>query len=148
LKNMNAKTIRLEEGEKLNLMGDAVRIILRAEDTGGTLTLVQQRSSPGAGIPLHVNTREDEIFQVLEGQVEFHVGDQTLVAENGTVVYAPRHVPHSFRVVGTAPALLQITMTPGGLEKMVEEIVKLTMPPDPQKIGAICERYGVKFMHH
>lgn len=145
---MNAKTVKVGDGDKLKVMGDSVRVILRSEDTGGQLTLVQQRSSPGVGIPLHVNTREDEIFQVLEGQVEFHVGDQKLIAEAGTVVYAPKNLPHCFRVVGTASALIQITMMPGGLEKMIEEIIRLPMPPDREKVGAICERYGVKFIHH
>lgn len=33
--NMNAKTVTAEEGTKLDVMRDAVRIILRGEDTGG-----------------------------------------------------------------------------------------------------------------
>ena len=146
--NLSAKTVTAEEGTRLELMGDAVRIILRCEDTGGSLSLVQQRSLPGAGIPLHINTREDEVFQVLEGRVEFHVGEQTITAERGTVVHVPKDLPHSFRIVGTDAALLQIMMLPGGLEKMVEEIVELPKPPERQKIAAICERYGVQFLDH
>jgi quercetin dioxygenase-like cupin family protein len=150
--NMSAKIVCSEQGEQLSLMGDDIRVILRSEDTDGQLTLVQQRSSPGAGVPLHVNTREDEVFQVLEGRVEFHVGDETVTAEAGTVVYAPRNVAHAFHVVGSGPALIQITMTPGGLEKMVEEIIQVVgntgTPPDRQKIEAICDKFGVKFMAH
>lgn len=151
--NVSAKIVAQDQGDHLTLMGDEVRVILRSEDTGGQLTLVQQRSSPGAGVPLHINTREDEVFQVLEGQVEFHVGDQTITAEAGTTVYVPRKVSHSFRVVGSVPALIQITMTPGGLEKMVEEIIQVvsastTTPPDRQKIEAICDKFGVKFLAH
>lgn len=145
---MSAKTVTAEEGTQLDVMGDAVRIILRSEDTGGRLTLVQQRSRPGAGIPLHINTREDEVFQVLEGRVEFQVGEQKLTAEPGTVVHVPKHLPHSFRIVGTGVALIQILMLPGGLEKMVEEIIQLPKPPDEQRIAAICENYGVQFLHH
>jgi hypothetical protein len=37
-----------------------VRIIRRSEDTGGALALVQQRSQPGAGIPLHINPQKTE----------------------------------------------------------------------------------------
>jgi len=145
---MSAKTVTLEEGTKLNVMGDQVRVILRSEHTGGCMTLVEQRSMPGAGIPLHVHTREDEIFQVVEGRVEFQVGDETVIAEPGTVVYAPSHLPHSFRVVGNASALIQIMMLPGGMEKVIEEIVRLPAPPEGQKIEAICERYGVTFLAH
>jgi quercetin dioxygenase-like cupin family protein len=146
--NMSATTVTADEGTRLEVMGDAVRIILRSEETGGAMTLVQQRSLPGAGIPLHINTREDEVFQVLEGRVEFQVGERTITAETGTVVHVPRNLPHSFRIVGTDAALLQIMMLPGGLEKMIEEIIQLPMPPEGQKIAAICERFGVRFLHH
>lgn len=145
---MTAKIVSAAEGDRLDVMGDQIRIILRSEETGGSLTLVQQRSSPGSGIPLHINTREDEIFQVLEGEVQFQVGDQQVVAEAGTVVRIPRELPHSFRVVGTTSALIQITMIPGGLEKMVEEIVRPPVPLDRKAMDAICERFGVQFLEH
>jgi hypothetical protein len=45
-------------------------------------------------------------------------------------------------------ALIQIMMLPGGLEKMIEEILELPKPPDGQSIAAICERYGVRFLDH
>jgi quercetin dioxygenase-like cupin family protein len=148
MNSTNPTIVTAAEGTHLDLLGDAVRVILRSEDTGGSLTLVQQRSHPGAGVPLHINTREDEIFQILEGEVEFHVGEQTLTAEAGTTIHVPRHLPHSFRVVGQTDALIQISMVPGGLEKMVEEIIQLPKPPDRQKVAVICERYGIKFLHH
>lgn len=145
---MNSKVVTADEGTRLEVMGDAVRFILRSEDTGGSLALAQQRSMPGSGIPLHINTREDEVFQVLEGRVEFQVGEEKITAEPGTVIHVPKHLPHSFRIVGTDAALLQIMMLPGGLEKMIEEIVELPEPPEGARIAGICERYGVSFLHH
>src|SRR5262249_60658 len=130
----NAKMVALEEGLKLDVLGDDVRVVLSSADTGGSLALVQQRSLPGAGIPLHQHTYEDEIFQVLEGRVEFQVGGRIMFAEPGTTVFAPKQVPHSFRVVGTEPALLQIIMMPGGLEKMIEDIIRLPGQPDSQQL--------------
>jgi quercetin dioxygenase-like cupin family protein len=117
---MKSTIVRSNEGTRFDLMGDEVRVILGSEQTGGGLTLVQQRSAPGAGVPLHVNTKEDETFQVLEGSVEFQVGAETVIAEAGTVVHVQRNLHHSFRIVGADPALIQIMMVPGGLEKMVE----------------------------
>lgn len=80
--------------------------------------------------------------------MEVQVGDQSLTAHAGTIVYAPKNSPHSFRIVGSAPALIQITMIPGGLEKMVEELIQLPSPPDHQKVEAICDKFGVKFLAH
>ena len=145
---MSARVVRNGEGVEWNVMGDVVRVILSQDETGGGMSLAQQSVKPGSGIPLHVNTREDEVFQVLEGELEFQIGDGTVVAEPGTTIYAPRHTPHGFRAAGSTPALLQITMIPGGLEKMVEEISRLPMPPNAAEVGAICERYGVKFLTH
>src|SRR5262245_59379472 len=137
---MKAKAVKSSEGVELHVMGDVVRVILSTDDTGGGMTLVQQRSEPGAGIPPHVNTREDETFQVLEGEVEFDIGDHSLTAVPGTVVYVPRNLPHSFRVVGTGPALIQIAMVPGGLERMIKEIIALPKPV-LKSVEVICERY-------
>ena len=145
---MNPKIVTSDEGTRWNFMGDAVRIILRCEDTGGSFTLVQQRSAPGAGVPPHVHSREDETFQIIEGKVEFQIGDRTVIAEAGTAVYAPKDLPHGFRVIGDEPALMQILMVPGGLEKMFEEIVHLPPPLDPASVEGICRRHGVEFVGH
>jgi quercetin dioxygenase-like cupin family protein len=144
---MNAKAVTSIQGNRFNLLGDAVRVILGSEDTGGAMALIEQRSEPGAGIPLHVHANEDEVFQIFEGQIEFQVGDETFVADAGTVVYAPKQLPHSFRIVGTHPARFQVTAIPGGIEKMFAELAQLSLPPDPQKLLPICERYGIKFLN-
>jgi mannose-6-phosphate isomerase-like protein (cupin superfamily) len=140
------KNITNKEGRIFNLLGDAVRVILSCDDTAGCMTLIEQRSQPGTGIPLHVHANEDEIFQILEGEIEFKIGDKTVVANPGTVVYAPKNLPHSFRVSGTQPAHFQVTAIPGGLEKMFDEITQLPFPPEPQKLRAACEKYGVRFV--
>ncbi|MFL6085518.1 MAG: cupin domain-containing protein [Mycobacterium sp.] len=46
--------------------------------------------------PPHRHRREDEIFCVLEGEYEFVVGDRTIPATAGSVVYGPRNIPHTF----------------------------------------------------
>ena len=51
----------------------------------------------------------DESYQVLEGEVVFHVGDETVHASAGDVVVAPRHVPRTFRVVSERARWLVIT---------------------------------------
>src|SRR3712207_8793344 len=69
-----------------------------SEDTGGRLVaweeLLPHRSSP----PLHAHADEDEAWFVLDGELTFRVGDDTLVAPAGSFVWAPRAVPHTFRV--------------------------------------------------
>jgi hypothetical protein len=39
-----------------------------------------------------------------------------------------------------------VTITPGGIEKMFDEIATLSGPPDPQTLTALCARHGVHFL--
>jgi quercetin dioxygenase-like cupin family protein len=143
---MNPKHVGAGEGKELNVLGGAMRVLLSGSDTAGRLTLVEQSVMPGYGIPLHVHTREDEIFHVLEGEVELQMNGKTVKAGAGEVIYTPRNLPHSFRIVGTGRAHLHLTITPGGLEKMFEELSLLSMPPEMDKVGAVCGQYGIRFV--
>ena len=145
--NTSATIIPAAAGTPLNVLGDRLLLKLTSADTAGCFTLVEQFSEPGTGIPLHRHTREDESFWVLEGQVEFVVGDTTTVVEPGGFVYAPRDVAHSFRAVGAAPARMLIHVWPAGLETMFGELSQLPAgPPDLGQVALICARYGISFL--
>jgi mannose-6-phosphate isomerase-like protein (cupin superfamily) len=59
---------------------------------------------PGAGAPLHVHEKVDEIFIVLEGTIEFRFGEERrLVGANHTIAI-PAGTPHGFVAVGPTPA--------------------------------------------
>jgi uncharacterized cupin superfamily protein len=45
---------------------------------------------PDAGVPPHIHTRESEGFYIVEGQMEFLLGDKTVVANTGDFVHSPR----------------------------------------------------------
>jgi mannose-6-phosphate isomerase-like protein (cupin superfamily) len=100
--------------------GGLMEIKARAEDTGGALGVLEERSFQGYGPPLHVHSREDETMNVLEGQIRFRLGDDEFVAGPGTWVWLPRGVPHAFKVESEGARALVI-FTPGGLERMFEE---------------------------
>ena len=52
------------------------------------------RSSP----PVHLHRTEDEPFHVLEGEYRLKVQDQEQRAGPGTILLAPKGVPHTYRV--------------------------------------------------
>jgi len=143
---MNPKHVGAGDGKELNVLGGPTRVLVTAGDTAGKVTLVEQSGMPGFGIPPHVHTREDEVFHVLEGEIEFQADGRTVKAGVGEVVCAPRNVPHSLRVVGVGRARFQVIIMPGGLEKMFEELSLLSMPPEMGKVGAVCGRYGIRFV--
>jgi mannose-6-phosphate isomerase-like protein (cupin superfamily) len=79
------------------------------------------RLPPGSG---HIHTREDESWYVIEGELLFDVGDQQLTAKPGSLVYAPRNVPHGYRVT-KVPARWLIIFTPAGIEPLFAEVGEL-----------------------
>lgn len=97
---------------------------------------------------------EDEAFYVLEGEVTFHRGDESLHACAGSFVWLTRGVPHWFQVEASGPArLLQLTV-PAGLEKFFEEagtsISRSTVapqePPNFEKLLALASKYDVELL--
>lgn len=60
---------------------------------------------PGGGFPFaHVHEQYEEVFYVLEGEVEYRLGEGWTVAPAGTTVCVPRGVVHAFRNASQAPA--------------------------------------------
>jgi quercetin dioxygenase-like cupin family protein len=103
-----------------------------SEDTGGRLTaweqLLPHRSSP----PLHVHHAEDEAWFVLEGTLTFQVADRTWTAEAGSFAWAPRGLPHTFRVDSQGARLLALAL-PGTFDRFVRATGRpaaaATLPP-------------------
>jgi mannose-6-phosphate isomerase-like protein (cupin superfamily) len=120
---------------------------VRAEQTDGAYSILELTLPPGAGAPLHVHYREDEIFYVAEGECEIQSDGKTSTAETGSVVVLPKGLPHAFRNPGAVPTRLVITAVPGGLEKFFEEssAVAADDPERRTKLGDIARRYQIDF---
>ena len=141
------KLVSAAGGTALNVLGDHVLVKLTGQDTNAQFALTEQVNQPGTGLPLHLHTREDETFLVLEGRVEFVVGTDMSIVEAGGLAYAPRGTAHSFRVVSDTPARMLIHVSPAGLENMFQELSQMPAgPPDMAQVTAICGHYGVSFL--
>lgn len=141
------KIVRNNEGKTINVIGDLQTIKLTGADTNGLFTLIEEENAPGTFIPLHVHENEDEVFKVLEGEMELTVGDKTTILKAGDLAFGPRGIPHSWKIVGTGKAKVILSVFPSGLEAMFEELGALPQgPPDFPIVAEICGRYGVRFI--
>lgn len=142
-----AKVTVRGQGDALGVLGDAQRVKLTGDDTGGRFTLIENENPPGTTLPVHLHRNEDEAFYVVEGRVEFDVAGDRVVGEPGATVFLPRGVPHTWRVVGEGPARMLIMLTPAGLEGYFRELSALPTdgPPDMGRVLEISERYGIEF---
>jgi mannose-6-phosphate isomerase-like protein (cupin superfamily) len=119
--------------------------------TNGAFGLIEQPNvPPGFASPYHVHHREDESFYVLQGQVAFVCDGKWLTAGPGDFVFGPKHIPHGFRVTGTAPAHMLLLVTPGGFEQFTKDLSEPAStppsPPDIAKLVAVAATYGVDIL--
>jgi len=139
--------VRTSEGEARWWFGGLAEIKATAADTGGQMTIVEVTQHPGAEAPLHVHYRDDEGFWVLEGDVTFEVGDQTIEASAGDYVFGPRDIPHRF-TVGDQGCRMLFILVPGGIEDLIratsEPAPSRTLPPPPEAEPTSEEMEGLK----
>jgi mannose-6-phosphate isomerase-like protein (cupin superfamily) len=139
--------IRSAEGKKLTVLGIPMVIRIHGHDTGGVVSTVESHDVPGGGPPPHIHHREDETFQIIEGEYEWTVGTKKFVAQKGATIFAPRGIPHTYRYLGQAPGRLMCVITPAGFEGFFEEIDALA-PQQQQEIPRVMEiakKYGLEF---
>lgn len=111
--------------------------LMTGQDTDNSYSLIHCFFRKGFTPPPHFHKVEDESFYMLEGVIDFAVGDKKFTAEAGELVLLPKMVPHSFNLVtDTAKALLLIT--PAGFETMFRECgvpaQTLELPPVPDRL--------------
>ncbi len=144
------------EGEALWWMGGLATIKATKEQTGGRYTLVEilVPEFPMEESLLHVHHFEDEGFYILEGEMTFYIGEQTIKAHPGSFLFGPKDVPHAFRV-DSGPARLLFIFSPAGLEGFIRESSEpartLDVPPQPEEppdpaemeqLAALAAQYG------
>lgn len=140
--------IPCDGGKKVNVLGTPIVIRLHGRDTGGVLSVVESHDLPGGGPPPHIHQREDETFQVLEGEYEFMCDGKTFTAQKGATIFAPRGVPHTYRYLGQTPGQLMVTLTPPGFEGFFEEIGAMSpqQQSDIPRVMEIAKKYGLEIL--
>jgi quercetin dioxygenase-like cupin family protein len=143
------------EGDALWFLGTLVTIKSSAESTDGRAGVTENLAPRGGGSPLHVHRREDEWFYVLDGELTFWVGGETIVAPAGSFVYGPRDIPHTF-VVTSDQARFLLVVEPAGFEGFIGQIGEPAQdlvippppdsPPDMEKLVAAAAEYGVEII--
>jgi quercetin dioxygenase-like cupin family protein len=127
----------------ISLAGDTYTILLTGDDTAGRYTLIDMHVPPGGGPPPHRHDFE-EMFTVLDGEIEVTFRGETTTAPAGTTVNVPANAPHSFGNHSDGPARLLCICTPPGQEEFFLEVgdpvADRTAPPPHLSEEAVAER--------
>ncbi len=142
------KIVPAGEGPNWAVFDQTVRGMLFAKDTGGRIAVTEVTVPPGDGPPPHVHDREDELFYILDGELEAcSNGVWTTVTAGGTV-FLPRGLPHTFRNATNRPCRFLGVITPGGFEGFFADMSALAAagPVSPAEAVAVGSEYGVAFL--
>jgi quercetin dioxygenase-like cupin family protein len=117
----------------IGLVGDTYTILVGGDDTGGKYTLIDMHVPPGGGPPPHRHDFE-EMFSVLDGEVQVTFRGETMTARTGETINVPANAPHAFNV-GDKPARLLCLCAPAGQDEFFvlvrQSVSSRTEPPPP-----------------
>jgi quercetin dioxygenase-like cupin family protein len=105
----------------LGVVGDTYTILVSGADTAGRYTLIDMHVPPGGGPPPHRHDFE-EMFTVLDGEIEVTFRGATSVAAAGVTINVPANAPHVFRNASDRPARLLCLCSPAGQEEFFNEV--------------------------
>ena len=105
----------------IGLVGDTYTILLTGEDTAGRYCLIDMHVPPGGGPPPHRHDFE-EMFSVLEGEIEATFRGEKTTVRAGETINVPANAPHSFTNASERPARLLCVCSPAGQERFFEEV--------------------------
>lgn len=131
----------------LSLGPISARILIPADTTDGAFGLIESPIEAGVlASPMHTHTREDGWWYVLEGSFAAQIGGKTVTAETGSLVSAPRGIPHTYWNPGPGKARYLELFAPGGLERYLEQIATLLAldTPDVKAILELPVEYGLE----
>ncbi|WP_051231276.1 cupin domain-containing protein [Kaistia adipata] len=123
-------------------------------ETGGSLSLVEQIIPPGFASPWHVHLDEDESFFVITGEVTVYVAGRAQIVGAGQYAFGPRAIPHGFRATGNEPTRLLLVTTGSGFADFVRDVSEPVgdaaaiepREPDIARVIAMAERHGLAIL--
>ena len=131
--------------------GETLVFRTTSAETNGELVVVEALVAPGGAVAAaHVHPAQEERFEVLEGELEFRIRKQTLVARAGDRVLVPAGTPHRFRNVGDGAARFVCEIRPAlGFEALIETMFSLAADgkvnrkgmPNPLRLAVIARHH-------
>jgi quercetin dioxygenase-like cupin family protein len=131
--------------------GEVIRFVEAAADTGGEYVLVEVVvESNGAVAAAHVHPYQTETFEILEGEVTFKAGKDTIVAKAGETVRVDPGTPHTFWNAGETDARFRTEIRPAlQFESLIETMFGLANDgktnrkgmPNPLRLAVIANAH-------
>jgi quercetin dioxygenase-like cupin family protein len=144
--------ISVNERQTSTFLGMDNHVLLRTEHTDGLVGVVDISIEPGAGSPLHTNTREALVWYGIEGTLVVETDDGPSALTPGDAMFLPKGRAHAFTNRSDRPARALLVCLPGGFEEFLLELSGMlptnvpSGPPAPdtvETLAATAARHGV-----
>jgi quercetin dioxygenase-like cupin family protein len=121
----------------VSVAGGTYTILVSGAQTAGRYCLIDMLVPDGGGPPPHRHDFE-EMFTLLEGELEFTFRGQTQTVRTGTTVNIPANAPHMFKNMSGGTARMLCMCTPAGQEEFFMAVgfpvdSRTSPPPKPSK---------------
>jgi len=152
----NIIAINEDQGEHLSVVGDTYRIVISGKQTEGAYAVIDMLVPPGGGPGPHAHADIQEMFYVVEGNIDFKTEAGKYAAKPGSFVNIPKGGEvHCFKNNSNDIAHMLCTVIPAGLDAFFEEIgtpvaAGAFLPPpvwseeDLKRIMQLAEKHGQK----
>lgn len=104
----------------LAVVGDTYTVLVRSADAAGRYTLIDMLIPAGGGPPPHRHDFE-EMFHVLDGEIEVTLRGETATVAAGQTANVPANARHSFRNASGRAVRMLCLAAPGGLDEYFAE---------------------------
>jgi quercetin dioxygenase-like cupin family protein len=131
--------------------GETVHVIRSASETGGEYVLVEVRVEPdGFVAAAHIHPYQTEVFEILEGELTFRAGSETIVAKAGDTVRVEPGTKHKFWNAGETDARFRTEVRPAlQFESLIETMFSLAADgktnrkgmPNPLRLAVIANHH-------
>jgi quercetin dioxygenase-like cupin family protein len=143
----------------ISVAGGTYSILVSGAQTAGRYCLVDMQVPAGGGPPPHRHDFE-EMFTLLEGELEFTFRGKSHIVRAGSTLNVPANAPHAFKNVSGKPARMLCMCTPAGQEEFFLEVGfpledRSSLPPKPtpeqmaekgQLIAALLPKYRTEMV--
>lgn len=126
----------------IGLVGDTYTVLVNGKNSAGRYCLIDMLIPPGGGPGPHRHDFE-EMFSLLEGEVEFTFRGQQQTVRAGQTVNIPANAPHFFRNASSSTVRMLCMCTPAGQEEFFATVgvsVPSRTSPAPVFEGADLEK--------
>ncbi len=107
--------------EIIHLAGDTYTILVSGADTYGKYCLIDFHV-PACGGPGHHRHDFEEMFHMLDGEVELHFRGEKRILKKGETANIPANAPHFFKNISGKTSRMLCVCTPAGQEGFFREM--------------------------